>query len=226
MPTNDFKAFAGASGANVLSQAEYAVLAALANGFTAGIAKSAHVNKVLRQATIMAAVIGDFIANNSGANVVDDGTTATILANLNNAVKQIAWGNTAARIATQAEAEAGTDNVKQMTALRVAQAVAALLGGSNHSLAANGYQKLPGGLILQWGSFHTTAAAAQTVTFPITFPNACLTATASNYSTGTAATSWPSTGSYTQTGMTITCVSSATVFAVAGQDLTYLALGW
>ncbi len=42
--------------------------------------------------------------------------------------------------------------------------------GTNQSLAVSGYQRLPGGLIIQWG---TTATTNQTVTFPITFPTAC-----------------------------------------------------
>lgn len=36
-----------------------------------------------------------------------------------------------------------------------------------------GYQKLPNGLILQWGTI-TPAMGSQTFTFPIAFPNACL----------------------------------------------------
>ena len=43
------------------------------------------------------------------------------------------------------------------------------------SIAANGYQKLPGGLIIQWGIYSyntTTAATADAITFPIAFPNA------------------------------------------------------
>jgi hypothetical protein len=39
------------------------------------------------------------------------------------------------------------------------------------SLSTNGYQKLPGGLIVQWG--HQNGDGA--VTFPIAFPNACFT---------------------------------------------------
>ena len=43
-------------------------------------------------------------------------------------------------------------------------------------LAGNGYQKLPGGLILQWGSFtvSTTSGGVGTadVTYPIAFPTA------------------------------------------------------
>jgi hypothetical protein len=42
------------------------------------------------------------------------------------------------------------------------------------SLVANGYQKLASGLIIQWGAGTAVASATSTVTFPITFPNACL----------------------------------------------------
>jgi hypothetical protein len=45
--------------------------------------------------------------------------------------------------------------------------------GSNQSFTGNGYQKLPGGLIMQWGSFTAAANAATTVTFPTAFPTAC-----------------------------------------------------
>ncbi|KAF1072696.1 MAG: hypothetical protein GAK45_00131 [Pseudomonas citronellolis] len=43
-----------------------------------------------------------------------------------------------------------------------------------HLLASNGYQKLPGGVIIQWGSVtnSATAGSATAVTFPIAFPNA------------------------------------------------------
>lgn len=43
---------------------------------------------------------------------------------------------------------------------------------SNQLLATSGYQKLPGGIILQWGITASLAAGAFTVTFPIAFPNA------------------------------------------------------
>ncbi|MEY2840442.1 MAG: hypothetical protein RJB60_2741, partial [Pseudomonadota bacterium] len=53
--------------------------------------------------------------------------------------------------------------------------------GSNQSRAASGYQKLPGGLILQWGtaSFNGPGSAAGNLSstlaaFPIAFPTGCL----------------------------------------------------
>lgn len=60
--------------------------------------------------------------------------------------------------------------------------------GATASLAANGWQKLPSGLILQWGSGSgTTGALAAsgaaevfvTVTFPVAFPTVCLAVMAS-----------------------------------------------
>ena len=43
--------------------------------------------------------------------------------------------------------------------------------GANVSLAGNGYQKLPSGLIIQWG-VAPTSTVGSTTSFPITFPNA------------------------------------------------------
>ena len=45
--------------------------------------------------------------------------------------------------------------------------------GANQSLVGNGYQKLPGGLIIQWGIASSSTAGA-TTNFPITFPNALI----------------------------------------------------
>jgi len=79
---NDFLPFAVGAGANVLTQAQYAALSAVASGYSAGVAQSAAINKTLRQSSIMAAVLAQFIVQRTGENVIDDGTTATILANL------------------------------------------------------------------------------------------------------------------------------------------------
>jgi hypothetical protein len=80
--TNDFLTFAAAPGANVISQATYAALAALGPGFTAGIANSNQLNKVWRQSSIMSSVLAQFMADISGQNSTDDGTTANLLTNL------------------------------------------------------------------------------------------------------------------------------------------------
>lgn len=91
--TNDFLPFAVGLGANVLSQADYAALTpALANGFQAGTAISAQLNKVWRQSSIMSAVLAQFIVDNSGQSAVDDGTIVTLKNNLIAAVQQVSIG--------------------------------------------------------------------------------------------------------------------------------------
>ncbi|WP_193133513.1 glycine-rich domain-containing protein [Klebsiella grimontii] len=86
MPTNDFKAFATGNGANVISQADYLALSALVSGFSSGKASSAQVNKALRQATVMANVLAQFIADSANVDVLDNGNTAAILSNLKNSM--------------------------------------------------------------------------------------------------------------------------------------------
>lgn len=86
--SNDFLTFAVGGSANVTPQAAYAAdTPLLQNGFVAGIANSADLNKVWRQSSIMAAVVAQFIVNQSGQNAVDDGTTATLIANLLTAIR-------------------------------------------------------------------------------------------------------------------------------------------
>jgi len=83
MATNDFLAFAGSGGANVITQATYASLSSLlANGFSSGVAQSDQLNKVWRQSSIMAAVMGALINDVTGQNATDDGTTTTLTSNL------------------------------------------------------------------------------------------------------------------------------------------------
>ncbi|OUL68696.1 hypothetical protein [Paraburkholderia hospita] len=83
----DFLPFAANPGANVETQAAYVADAAtLANGFSAGVAPSVKLNKVWRQSSIMSAVLAQFIVNQTGQPAIDDGTTATLLANLATAV--------------------------------------------------------------------------------------------------------------------------------------------
>lgn len=82
MPTNDFLPFGGAVGANVMTQSDYAALATRLSGFASGTASSAQLNKTWRQASLIASMLAQFIVDQSGQNAVDDGTTATLEANL------------------------------------------------------------------------------------------------------------------------------------------------
>lgn len=77
-------------------------------------------------------------------------------------------------MATDAEAQAQTSTSKLLSPALLASA----LQGSNQALSQNGYQKLPGGLIIQWGRTSQSINTVSTVTLPITFPNAIFTAVA------------------------------------------------
>lgn len=76
MPQNDFETFATDPLANVITQAAYTVLAARTVGFQAGIANSAQVNKAIRQAAFMGSVLAQYIATQTGQDVLDDGDAA------------------------------------------------------------------------------------------------------------------------------------------------------
>src|SRR5690348_8686069 len=87
--TNDFQVFAGASNANVMTQADYLADPDLGTGFQSGVADSSAVNKVWRQGSIMAAMIDQFIVDNANVSVVDDGTFTTIKTNFVTALQAV-----------------------------------------------------------------------------------------------------------------------------------------
>ena len=98
------------------------------------------------------------------------------------------------------------------------------LKGSNQLLATNGYQKLPGGLIIQWGKYIGTVSAdgnSPAISLPITFPNGHLCGVASENSndvSGTAA-GW----AYQATASTITLYN---VMAESRSNATYILIGY
>lgn len=71
--TTEFLPFATAPGANVVDQAAYAVDPATAQGASAGIARSASLNKTWRQGSFGTAALGTFIAEQLNSYVADDG---------------------------------------------------------------------------------------------------------------------------------------------------------
>ena len=89
---------------------------------------------------------------------------------------------------------------------------------TDHSLSGNGYQKLPGGLIMQWGSFSQTGTSTS-VSFPISFPNACLNV--QQTCLGDASPSAAGSGSLTTSGF-----NSIRDAAVGNSAIYYFAIGY
>ena len=210
MASNDFLTFAAGGAANVESQVAYAADSHLLNGLVSGIVPSNLLNKTLRQSSIISAMVAQFIADKSGANSVDDGTTATLENNLTlalNALADIRYAKLAG-LSTQSFSVANATTSNQAVAL----------GQFTQSIVANGYQKLPSGLIIQWGAIPTVNAGV-TVTFPIAFPTACFSvADSSNTATQSAALS-------VQT-VTLTSFYATYPFYNIGSQGLYIAIGY
>ena len=98
--------------------------------------------------------------------------TYTPSANYHPATKKYVDDNGGLDVASTAEAQAQVDNTTAISPLRLFEA----LQGSNQSLATNGYQILPGGLIIQWGIDEDLPNR----NFPITFPTACFSIVATH----------------------------------------------
>ncbi|WP_448511402.1 phage tail protein [Photorhabdus laumondii] len=85
---NDFKAFSISNNANVVSQEKYEENQILQVGFSPDNISTHILNKVLRQSSIITYVIANFIATQSGDDILDDGDIAKLTAKLNQALKQ------------------------------------------------------------------------------------------------------------------------------------------
>lgn len=77
----------------------------------------------------------------------------------------------AVQVATAAQARAMTANNVYLSPLQLANAFT----GTNQSLITNGWQQLPGGLILQWGTSTANTNGGVLATFPKTFTSSCFT---------------------------------------------------
>jgi hypothetical protein len=180
MATNEILPFASTNtGTNLLTQAEYTSDAQRSIGHQPGIARSKLENKVLRQASLIAAGVAEFIADYQANNVTDSLTPQNVadylLAAITANIPVVPDASTTVKgkieIATSAEAQAYSSSLLAITPATMNQA----LKGSNQSLSDNGFQRLPGGLVLQWGRTGTISSNATiTVTFPVSFPIACV----------------------------------------------------
>ena len=175
MAINNFKPFSVGAGANVTAQADYEALVALLTGFQSGKASSAQINKALRQGTVMGSVLAQFISDSAAVDVLDNGNTSVILANLKAAITALTTGRllkvrtiTASGIYTPT---AGTKNI-------VFEAVGGGGGGGGGAATAAGQNSVACG---GWaGDFIRTPLLAALTSYSITIGSAGVGAAAGN----------------------------------------------
>jgi phage-related tail fiber protein len=128
MAINDFKALAVGGGANVITQAEFEALATLiANGFTSGVVPSNTWNKIARQSSVIASVVAQYIAD-SGLNALDNGNTATLLANLKTAISTQIDQRFSGKDPKESVRIASTANVASLSGLSAIDGVTPIAG--------------------------------------------------------------------------------------------------
>ncbi|AHG21264.1 hypothetical protein Z042_17885 [Chania multitudinisentens RB-25] len=86
MAKNEFLPFGIGNGANVLNPTDWLALSSRNAGFATGIAKSKEMNTALRQSSVITNVVAQFIADNSGKDVLDNGDLSTLQKNLSAAL--------------------------------------------------------------------------------------------------------------------------------------------
>ena len=127
-------------------------------------------------------------------------------------------------LADAAEAQALASAVVALTPARLADA----LKGANQSLSGNGYQRLPGGLIIQWGRKAVGKISVDylgTITFPIAFPNATFQVNATLYSyAGSSLDAAAAVTGHSLTGFGFTVQEWGGV--VQNVDISYIAIGY
>jgi len=141
---------------NIQNDGDFLASAIRTGGFVSGQAPSVYFNKLLYQLSTMIAALGQAMAN-KGYTVADT-TLATLTTALENIMTLADMGD----YTTNAEMVAYVASqipVIDFTAVK----------------STNGYQKLPSGLILQWGQYNAIIGPSLiSITFPIVFPTNCL----------------------------------------------------
>lgn len=112
--------------------------------------------------------------------------------------------NALTTVASAVQSQQQTSDTVLLSALKLATA----FQGTNQNLSANGYQKIPGGLIVQWGSLTTSASSASTVTFPLPFPTNCFVVVGSSLNASVYADTFEISSAPSKTSFQCASVSS------------------
>lgn len=156
MPTNGFLPNSTGTGAIVLSDADYAVNAATAQGAGIGQLPPNYYNKVNRQATVIASMIGQFIVDKAAADANDSQSIATIETNFITALNKVISDAFAAGNTSPIATAKALYNVQKLSSTARMSASAAASGQNVTVLSGLNYtKKSPTSLLMIWGSFQT-----------------------------------------------------------------------
>ncbi|EEV9001190.1 hypothetical protein ABXQ18_000860 [Escherichia coli] len=178
MAKNDFKAFATGKNANVMSQEEWEALPALLSGFTAGKASSAQVNKVIRQASFIAAALAQFVSDKTQRDVLDNGDLPGFVELLGSgfAVEYLSRKNPFGDIKSDGAVKTALENLGlgELSLAGTASGVIGLNGYVTIPLIISGSRRT---LIIQWGQARFGGSGGEDAgylnDFPFAFPSAC-----------------------------------------------------
>ncbi|MEK8259719.1 hypothetical protein P2O49_13970 [Escherichia coli] len=178
MAKNDFKAFATDRNANVMSQEEWEALPALLSGFTAGKASSAQVNKVIRQASFIAAALAQFVSDKTQRDVLDNGDLPGFVELLGSgfAVEYLSRKNPFGDIKSDGTVKTALENLGlgELSLAGTASGVIGLNGYVTIPLIISGSRRT---LIIQWGQARFGGSGGEDAgylnDFPFAFPSAC-----------------------------------------------------
>ncbi|KAA1185262.1 gp53-like domain-containing protein [Photorhabdus heterorhabditis] len=160
---NDFKSFSINNNSNALSQYYYESRSELQDGFDSGKQPDIHVlNKALRQSSVISSAVADFIATESGSDVLDDGDVTKITTQLKSVIDR--------KIAKCCNLNVNTAN----------------------KVANGWWKCGDTGIIIQWGQANGSMNISDYRNFTIPFPNACFQIVATyadfyNFGSGVAA---------------------------------------
>jgi hypothetical protein len=99
MPQIDFLAFATGAGANVETQSAYASDPTTGTGYATGILYSDKINKVLRQASFVAAGMANVVSQALNVDVLDDGNITGFVGHLQSAISSLGAGGASVPLA-------------------------------------------------------------------------------------------------------------------------------
>ncbi|EFA4230087.1 hypothetical protein C5895_000730 [Escherichia coli O40:H32] len=165
-----------------MSQEEWEALPALISGFTAGKASSAQVNKVIRQASFIAAALAQFVSDKTQRDVLDNGDLPGFVELLGSgfAVEYLSRKNPFGDIKSDGTVKTALENLSlgDISAAGVATGSMGETGYAIFPMMIGGTRKT---FIMQWGTLTLLRSGGTVdINLPIAFPTMVMQAYATH----------------------------------------------